>query len=50
MKVEEAKFLSLSDAVNVLLTKGPDAKEFWKTGKRDFGHLFLSFIYYWRNF
>ncbi|EAR96945.2 cation channel family protein (macronuclear) [Tetrahymena thermophila SB210] len=49
-RIIEAKYLSLRDAVSVLMTKGPNAEEFWKSGKRDFGHFFVAFFYYWRNF
>ncbi|KAL4466941.1 hypothetical protein ABPG74_010538 [Tetrahymena malaccensis] len=49
-RIIEAKYLSLRDAVSVLMTKGPNAEEFWKSGQRDFGHFFVAFFYYWRNF
>ncbi|KAL4510112.1 hypothetical protein ABPG72_010305 [Tetrahymena utriculariae] len=49
-RIVEAKYLSLREAVSILMTKGPNAEEFWKSGKRDFGHFFVAFFYYWRNF
>lgn len=51
MRIVDAKYLTLREAVSVLNTKGPDAPEFNKSSRgRDFGHLFVALQYYWKCF
>jgi len=50
VRVVEARLLPMLEALDVLRKTGPEADEFHKHSKRDFGHLFVAIYYYWKCF
>jgi len=50
VRVVEARLLPMLEALDVLRKTGPEADEFHKHAKRDFGHLFVAIYYYWKCF